>query len=553
MKKIIYAGITVTGLLSFTVVEAQAASLGFSTTEIDNYLNIGMRSSDIGDAVNVQNTELGADRKFLSDGSSAPNSQAQGGPNTRDVFFQGGDRWASDSVPPSPAALVFEGIDYSGNTAITADDGEFSFSDVDFYADLGVQCANTPCDQSVSNSTWFDTGETIGSGGSPMPSNGVFDFDPTDLLGELANAKSVIQSLTAESTITSNIENENDKDGSGPSIFDLVAADTNNDGIAVIDIIIDGGNSDFELNNSDWILQGTEDVFGIFRIRGESNFNISNSSILLGDGGIGDQDDDGTIDSLGAIFFKGDEEGSDSSDKVFNGNNVILNGIGLWDLVTVGDDGNTELGINNGQGCAQFISSSIDFNDVRWNKCTGLTEPDDDGTIDDGTVDDGTVDDGTVDDGTVDDGTVDDGTVDDGTVDDGTVDDGTVDDGTVDDGTVDDGTVDDGTVDDGTVDDGTVDDGTVDDGTVDDGTVDDGTVDDGTVDDGTVDDGGDDDGTVDDGTVDDGTVDDGTVDDGGDDDGTVDDGSQEIPEPTTIGGLLLALGGLVAARRKSVK
>ncbi len=130
--------------------------------------------------------------------------------------------------------------------------------------------------------------------------------------------------------------------------------------------------------------------------------------------------------------------------------------------------------------------------------------------------------------------------------DDGTVDDGTVDDGTVDDGTVDDGTVDDGTVDDGTVDDGTVDDGTVDDGTVDDGTVDDGTVDDGTVDDGTVDDG-----TVDDGTVDDGTVDDGTVDDGTVDDGTVDDGAQEVPEPTTIGGLLLALGGLVASRRKS--
>jgi hypothetical protein len=179
----------------------------------------------------------------------------------------------------------------------------------------------------------------------------------------------------------------------------------------------------------------------------------------------------------------------------------------------------------------------------------------DDGTVDDGTVDDGTVDDGTVDDGTVDDGTVDDGTVDDGTVDDGTVDDGTVDDGTVDDGTVDDGTVDDGTVDDGTVDDGTVDDGTVDDGTVDDGTVDDGTVDDGTVDDGTVDDGTVDDGTVDDGTGDDGTVDDGTVDDGTVDGGTVDDGTDdgmtEIPEPTTVGGLLFFLGGLLASRRKS--
>ncbi|NJO94023.1 MAG: PEP-CTERM sorting domain-containing protein [Hydrococcus sp. RM1_1_31] len=95
---------------------------------------------------------------------------------------------------------------------------------------------------------------------------------------------------------------------------------------------------------------------------------------------------------------------------------------------------------------------------------------------------------------------------------------------------------DDGIIDDGTVDDGTVDDGTVDDGTVDDGTVDDGTVDDGTVDDGNADGGsGDDDGAGDDGTVDDGT----------------DDGMTEIPEPTTVGGLLFFLGGFLASRRKS--
>ena len=353
--------------LSFMVVpSAQAAGL-FPTTETEKYLNIGMTSSEIGgDAVNVQNTELGADRKFLSDGNSAPNSQAEGGPNTRDVFYQDGDRWTSDSAPPSPAAPVFEGIDWSGNTAITASDGEFSLSNIDLYADLGVQCDSTPCDQSVDNSLWFPDQSMSGQS---MPNNGVFDFDSTSLLNELSTAKSTIQGLAAEFTIASNIENQNSKDGSGPFVLDLnTINDANSDGVIVIDI--DRGDSDFELNNSDWIIQGTEDLFAIFRIRGESNFNISNSSILLGDNGIGGGSSSDPINSLGAIFFKGDEEGSDSGDKVFSGNNVILNGIGLWDLVTVGDTGTTQLGINNGQGCAQFISSSIDFNDVRWNKCS---------------------------------------------------------------------------------------------------------------------------------------------------------------------------------------
>lgn len=94
---------------------------------------------------------------------------------------------------------------------------------------------------------------------------------------------------------------------------------------------------------------------------------IDNSSILLGDGGVG-TGLDGAPDGLGAIFFKGDEEGAGSSDKVFSANNVILNGVALWDLVTVGENGTTEIGVNNGQGSAQFIGSSIDFNDVRWTR-----------------------------------------------------------------------------------------------------------------------------------------------------------------------------------------
>ena len=327
-----------------------------------------------GDAVDVQNTELGADRQVLSDGSSVPNSQGEAGPNTFDVFAE---RWGhpgpDSSTPPSPAAPIFEGIDWSGNVAITDDNGEFSMSNIDLYADIGVQCNGTPCDQSVSNTLWFEDQQLTATGN--VPGVGVSSFDSAPLLTEIQGWKDYIQGLSVESTITSNIENENSIDGSGPFITDLDAADTNGDGLAVIDILIDNGNSDFELNNSDWILQGSENTLAIFRIRGESNFNISNGTILLGDGGIAGGSDTDPPSRLGAIFFKGDEEGSDSSDAVFNADNTVLNGVAFWDLVTVGDGGSTLINIQNGQGCAQFVGSGIDMDNVRFNHCAGAVIP----------------------------------------------------------------------------------------------------------------------------------------------------------------------------------
>ena len=48
----------------------------------------------------------------------------------------------------------------------------------------------------------------------------------------------------------------------------------------------------------------------------------------------------------------------------------------MWDLTAVTPNGindsvKTEISINDGQGCAQFISASVTFNDVRWHRCTG--------------------------------------------------------------------------------------------------------------------------------------------------------------------------------------
>lgn len=374
-SKVVLSGAIALGGLASIAADAQAFSLTPpSSTEIGKYLLVGTKKSANGDAVNVQNTELGADRQLLSDGGSVLNSQGHGGPNTRDVFQE---RWeasgGSATMVPTGAANIFEGIDWSGNIAVTSNRGKFSLSDVDLFADIGVQCARSQasrCKQSVSNSNYFADQQTNSSG--RVDNNiGISSFDSSALLGELTDWKSFINNLSAEHTITDNIEQQNGKDGNGPLITDLDLLDVDNDGLVVIDINIDNGNSDFELNNSDWILQGSKNKQAIFRIQGESNFNLSNSSILLGDRGIGTQREGG-FGGMGAIFVKSDThaEGADSGDAVFNFNNVVLNGIGVWDLVTVSDQGKTEINVNNGQGCAQFISSTIDFNDVRWNKCS---------------------------------------------------------------------------------------------------------------------------------------------------------------------------------------
>lgn len=376
-----FGAVSVALLLTGTSVTAATVNLpGFE--QLDDYLIVGMANSGIADSVNIQNTEIGADRQFLSDGSSVPNSQSEASPNTKSVFYQGGDRWTSASAPPAPASNVFQGIDYSGNVAVTSATGDFSMSNVDVYANIGVDCDAASCADSVSNTTWFQPTETI-PGGSAMPASGVNDIDSAALLDELNDWSNFIEGLSSEFTITSNIVNENRNDGSGPFITDLDANDTNNDGLVVIDI--DRGDNDFELNNSDWILDGTSTTLAIFRILNGSNFNLSNSSILLG-GGIGDTIDDqiDLIDSIGAIFYVGSGESSTSGNSVFNFNNVVLNGIGIWDLANFGggidedvtrrnmglfDDGTTEIVVNNGQGCAQFISSKVNFNDVRWNRC----------------------------------------------------------------------------------------------------------------------------------------------------------------------------------------
>src|SRR5688572_30760055 len=376
----------ITVLLTFGLgarLNAGAAPLGAppSSTEIRRYLVISMGDdSDNGDAFLMSNTEIGADREVLSTPSD-PGFPTNGSfPNLLDVFDDrstGGNdnRWNistdPDTVSVSGVGVVSpgEGVDWSGEVALTASTangglgGKFNASNSLVFADTGIQGTIANPIDGASNSRYLDVGETtpaqssaLGLGGNGVTGGNNF----STLLSELSGWKTVIVGLSAEVTITSLTPFQNNEAlngviqgtaGNGHITTYGIGNDTNNDGLVVIDINL--GGSDFNLNNLDWAIIANDGVLPIFRLRGGSNMIMNNVSILVNNGGNAE---------LGALFYSG-YEGSSSGDTVFNGgSNVILNGVGLWDLNAVGEGGgNIKTNINNAQGCAQFISQKVNF------------------------------------------------------------------------------------------------------------------------------------------------------------------------------------------------
>lgn len=392
-----FAGLLV---LFLVVPKCQAGMMSSSipsVNEIEKYLIVGFKKRNEGSAVNLQNGEYGADREVLSTGGTSPTGASF--PNIRSVFDQRWEPSGTEAYLTHPFSgnqiSPFEGIDYSGNIALTSESGGISMSNTDVFADLGVfdptlngigvvaQNANDPV-LNIQNSDYFSLGAGENNPTGDLPTNtagtnGVGfakGVDLTPLTGELNAWKSFIEDANKEGTITKNIENQSYKDAKRPFViqlreqgapadsdYDLSFEDKNGDGLVIIDV--DRGGNDWEINNSDVIIDGPEGVKAIFRIRGESNMNISDSSIQIGDGGIAN-------DNFGAVFFKGDEEGKESSDAVFSGNNVVFTGLAFWEMNEgTNDKGKNEIDIQNGQGCAQFIGSTVlHTSNSRFNKCT---------------------------------------------------------------------------------------------------------------------------------------------------------------------------------------
>ncbi|NNE91559.1 MAG: DUF11 domain-containing protein, partial [Verrucomicrobiales bacterium] len=374
-------------------------------SELNKYLIIGTTSSATAQAVDVSNGDLGANIVVLSDEIN-DNVDA----DLDDVFLNNaGSEWVnvnntySDSSDflPGAAGLV-EGVSWRGDIALTSPNASFNMSNTEVYAQAGVVSASSNPADSVSNSEYFSNGNGDGfdttNTGQNMPTMGVGENDPamSALRSQLDSFEAYITGLAPEATLSPGGTGAENLPSSGgiqdQDIFELDVAqfDTNGDGIAVIDI--DMGSNDFNITNSNWIIEDTSanGVFAIFRILGDSNMVLSQSTIMAGDGidnngGVNTAGPGAAPNDLRAIFVKASSfsdgqggtnpgEAFDSGDVVFNLQNTVLNGIGLYDLSVFNggnanfDNGTTQMSIQNGQGVAHFISPKVTFSNVRFDQ-----------------------------------------------------------------------------------------------------------------------------------------------------------------------------------------
>lgn len=370
-NRIVFTLLLVLLLLTVGASVASAYPPGPSLDEIEKYLVIAMANDDDVRPMQLSCLELGSVRIVLSTPDSPTWTELDGClPNLTDIFGNG--RWDSSTSPDSVlnAATLFEGIDWSGSVALTSINSVFDSSDSVVFSDLGIASGRTSGSPMGSVSYTDSYPENVQT---PVPneislSNGVSTgHDYTDLLSDLTAWKAFILSLPSDETITDlespfDFTNNPASDGVGGLRTTFTNNNPADDAYIVVDFDLAG---DFSMTNLDWVIDSAGGELIIFRILNGSNVTMQNSSILM------HEFDFGTTDFLGALFFHA-SEGDGSSDSVFLiGNNTVINGIGFWDLNAVGEGGSTKTSIiiNNGQGCAQFISQKVNLQNGRWVRC----------------------------------------------------------------------------------------------------------------------------------------------------------------------------------------
>ncbi len=359
-------GLIVVAVVAMTSVSAWAGPIApFETTESGAYLIIARMRVGGNTDVATNNFELGANKAPV--------------PANTSFIDSGGGPTLEGAVPPIPASArpVFQGIGGHGNIAVTDPTGEFELQDVGVYADpsIGIRVAGVGNNLNKSSNSFFndpnmfpntfDVGTQTGvnvnpndadqntridppGSGHPSANVGVtFGFNHASLLSELDTARTLINALPGTDVL--------DTGGDGELNSDLVI--TLSSGLNVIDI--DTNDNDFLLNNMNLVIDGPADAFAIFRLPDNDNMLISNSNVLIGNGGIG----------LNSVLFYTDQAENDGH---FNFNNTIINGAAFWSLGPNGGD----IGISNAQGCTQLVADIVDLDDVRFTRChTAIPEP----------------------------------------------------------------------------------------------------------------------------------------------------------------------------------
>lgn len=252
-------------------------------------------------------------------------------------------------VQPIPANTlpVATGVSGDGEVAVTDPGGQFNLSNLEIYATTGVQCAGTAgdCNNGDSNTTF---------NGLAFPANGlVAGVDFSLLLGELSTAASLIPTLLQTSVL--------DVSGSGGEIQNTTHTVSLNAGLNVIDIVTGGG--DFKLTNSNLVFDGPSGAIAIVRVPDVANFLVSQSAILVGNGGIG----------LNNVLIYSDR---DDNATHFSFNSMLVNGVAFWDLSSYSDP--SEIVGNNVQGCTQLVGNKVNAGqNVRLTRCSfsGVSVP----------------------------------------------------------------------------------------------------------------------------------------------------------------------------------
>ncbi len=315
----IQGGVLGAGLLVTLAASATALEPAIASSE---YLLIGTGDAGrVGTSTAVSNFELGANSMVV------PMSGLAG------------------SVPPLPgnALSVTVGITGDGDVAITDTAGNFNYSNIDVWGNMGVDCASAtvgPCIDGLSNSNF---------NGTPMtPSSGVnANVNLNPVLDELSDAELAINGLASDITL----------DFSDNGIWDTSLSIVLVPGLTVFDF--DTGGNDLNLQNfSNLLIDGPADAFAIFRIPDDANFLVSQSNLVVGDGGIG----------LNNVLFFTDKQDNNAHISI---DDAIVNGVAFWDVGNAGG----EIQFDNVQGCTQVVADKINLNDVRLNNCAFVSEP----------------------------------------------------------------------------------------------------------------------------------------------------------------------------------
>jgi len=301
-----------------------ALSLSFSAptnaTSVGDYLIVGYESGTT--AVDVSNYELGRV-------SALPGS-------------------APAVTSPGVAPTVSTTPTYDGNVAIIDTTGEVKLSNVDVYADRGVDCSGT-----YSNCT--DDGDNLSNSQYDEASGAAqraIGLSP-DGINQTQDLSGVTNGIDAVATFLSGLS-AGDITGSITTSSGNITTDQTvflSSGLNILDFSGVGSN-DISLQ-ANLIFQGGSDAFAIALVPDGSAFLTSNGNLVIGNGGIG----------LNNVLLV-----STDDTLSFDLSNTIINGVALWDLGALSNS-SVNMSLDNVGGCTQLVGGDVDIQNVNLSRC----------------------------------------------------------------------------------------------------------------------------------------------------------------------------------------